>query len=90
MQLYELTEHFLNNITDESPDLHLQIPIPDSGAKYINSAAVDLLTDAIQSLIAEVVATLIDAGSERDAVLENEELRAAIAKELNSWTEKEG
>jgi hypothetical protein len=90
MQLSELTEHFLNNITDQSPDLQLQLPIPDSGAKFINSAAVGLLTDEIQGFIAEIVATLIDAGSEREAVLENEELRTAITKELNSWTEKEG
>lgn len=90
MQLYQITEHFLNSITDDSPDLRLQLSIPDSGAKFINSAAVDTIADAIQSLIAEVVTTLIDAGSEREAVLENEELRSAITKELKGWTELEG
>lgn len=47
---------------------------------------VDKLTDALMEFVAEVVVGIIDAGSERDAVLENEALRKEIRKELYGWS----
>lgn len=88
MQLYEITKNFLDYLETQT-ELPLDLPIPDSGARFINSAAVDTIANELMMLVADVVASLIDAGSEREAVLENEELRAAITKELNGWTEKE-
>jgi hypothetical protein len=47
---------------------------------------VNQLTDAIQDLVANIVSSILDAGSERDAVNESDDLHAAIWAELHSWT----
>ena len=52
--------------------------------------AIDLqrlseLTDLVQDLIANIVAQIIDAGSERDSVNESEQLREALLTELSGW-----
>src|SRR5687767_8476291 len=47
---------------------------------------VTQLTDLLMRLVAEVVVQIIDAGSERDAVNENEELRGALRAELYGWS----
>lgn len=52
----------------------------------VNPDQIDELTDLIQSFIADVIASILDAGAERDAVNESEELRTAISNELNGWT----
>jgi hypothetical protein len=58
----------------------------------IDANKVDDLTDSILDLIANIVASILDAGSERDAVNENDALREIIADELRGWshTEPEG
>lgn len=97
MQLYEVANAFLDAMEETYPDLTLQLKMEETVTgrnasavgKCINSAAVETLAEELQFLIANVVATLIDAGSERDAVMENQELTDAITKELNGWTEKE-
>lgn len=61
-----------------------------SGQRYIKAKAVPPLAEALQAVVAEVVASLINAGSERDAVMENEELRAELANELWAWGGPEG
>lgn len=61
------------------------LPIPDSGVRSINPNKVNYLADSVMTIVAELVASLIDAGSEREAVLENDELRDAITFELRSW-----
>lgn len=63
------------------------LPLPEFG-RYINPSSIPGLTDSIMVLIAEVVATLIDAGSEREAVMESAELHDAIVDELNGWTNR--
>ena len=57
-----------------------------NGALLIPHQKLDQVTEMIQEVIAEVVVTWIDAGSERDAVMENEKLRAAIREELLGWS----
>jgi len=57
-----------------------------NGGRYIHSGWLEEITNTLQAVIAEVVATIIDAGSERDAVMENEELHKAILNELYGWT----
>ena len=51
----------------------------------INPDQIDELTDAIQDFIANVISSILDAGSERDAVNESDDLRDAIANELKGW-----
>lgn len=60
--------------------------MPDSGLRLINQHAVDHLTEHTMRFVAELVAALINAGSEREAVLENDQLRAAIRSELHAWS----
>jgi len=64
-------------------------PMPgleDSGLYLINQDLLNQLTDVVMLDIANLVADLIGAGSERDAVLENETLRSAIYDELKGWS----
>lgn len=56
------------------------------GIRTIDPNATELISLCILDTIANVISTLIDAGSERDAVNENEELLIAINEELNGWT----
>lgn len=73
--------------TIDLPDLDgYTAAIPDTGIYAIISDKVDELTDMTMTLIADLIATLIDAGSEREAVLENDTLRDAIAAELKGWS----
>lgn len=52
----------------------------------VDPAKIEELAELILATIAEVIATVLDAGSERDAVNENEALLDAIAEELRGWT----
>lgn len=52
----------------------------------IDPDKIQALAEDLLDLIANVVSTIIDAGSERDAVNENENLLHAIKLELNGWT----
>lgn len=51
----------------------------------INPECMETLADGIQLFIAYIVASLIDAGSEREAVMESESLSSAILNELKGW-----
>lgn len=87
----DLTQLFLDHAQSQLPEGgKLQLPFDDgTGLNYVDLAAVDTLTDELMMLTANIVATLINAGSERDAVLENETLRSAIWNELSSWTKQD-
>lgn len=56
------------------------------GYKGVDSNRVPELRDALVDFIAHVISSIIDAGSERDAVNENVTLHNAIEEELNGWT----
>lgn len=56
----------------------------------IDSVRVDELAGLILDFVANVVANIIDAGSERDAVNENEALLTALREELQGWTSDAG
>lgn len=51
----------------------------------INREHLEELTDHLIMVIAEVIQAWIDAGSEREVTMENEELRKAIHNELEGW-----
>lgn len=53
----------------------------------LTPATVEQTANVLQDVCAEVVAYLIDAGSERDAVNESEDLHKALVKELTEWAE---
>jgi len=74
----ELAYVYVEWLPDEA-----QVPMPVGYA--INPDLMEKIADGIQEFISEVVATLIDAGSEREAVMENEKLSAVILNELKGW-----
>lgn len=52
----------------------------------IRKDAVEPLTTHLHLFIAHTIAALIDAGSEREAIMENEEIHSAISGEILDWT----
>jgi hypothetical protein len=67
-------------VFDNSTDTHVKM------GYAINEARVELIADTLQDFIANVIAGLVNAGSERDAVNESEDLHTAIVNELKEWT----
>jgi hypothetical protein len=58
------------------------------GARLIPADHLADITEMLVLAIAEAIQPWIDAGSERDAVMENEELHAVILEELKGWSNK--
>jgi hypothetical protein len=70
--------------------LALHFPPEDmEGMSVIPDAAVPYLCDAILMVVAEVIAVYIDAGSERESTMENEELWAALEGEFGGFAGKQ-
>jgi len=79
------TRDLAHQFVDLLPD-DVQLPDPDDGFGYlINPPRIELIGEEIQLFIAEVISTIINAGSERDAVMQSEHLRTAIIRELEDW-----
>lgn len=58
---------------------------PSSRGEEVGMHGVELAADCIMWYSAELIASLLDAGSEREAVMESQELRSAIEEELGGW-----
>lgn len=54
--------------------------------EVVDALKIDLLAEGFLAFIADAMAQLLDAGSERDAVLENETLLDELRKEISGWT----
>lgn len=77
-------------IVDALPD-NVRVPlVPDAVdgpyGNAINSEYVPVLADLLQLVMANVIASILDAGSEREAVIEDENLTEAILTQLKEWT----
>ena len=60
----------------------------DHGGRYrtpVPEMQRELLITAIQTEVADMMASAIDAGSERDAVMEDEVLHAALRELVEGW-----
>lgn len=55
--------------------------------RMIPYEAVEEVAEAMQLEIANAIQLWIDAGSERDATMENEQLREALIAELFGWSD---
>lgn len=83
---YKTAETFLDSLPDEL-EAHVR-PSSDplwGQAPTFDKTAIDYLTVELQAVIASVIASLIDAGSERDAINEDEQLAHAIETTLRDW-----
>lgn len=78
-------EHNASNIIFDAIASRVRVPILGTGLYSIHPDAVEPIADMLQATIANVIASLLDAGSERDAVMENEELSAALCNEIRGW-----
>lgn len=67
----EILEHHIHAVGEPPP--------------LFDPKAVEVITDGIMEFIAEIVAYCLDAGAERDAVMENDTMREAIETELKGW-----
>lgn len=85
LRIDELAQEFLNTMEMQGIGA-MRDPEYDGPCELINIETVEPLARGIQDLIANIISTLIDAGSERDAVNENEELFTTIRAELTGWT----
>lgn len=47
---------------------------------------IDAVTDECLEAVARIISSHIDAGSERDAIMESESLRNAIRTEVTEWS----
>jgi hypothetical protein len=64
---------------------HIYPPEDMDGMMVIPDHAVPILCDAIMIVVAEVIQCYIDAGSERESTMENEELFAALEGEFGGY-----
>jgi len=79
----ELAHTFIDSLTKDPT-----IPVaPNVGGRLINKEYLEELTIELQDFLAEVISILIDAGSERDAVNEAEDLHKVIFEELEGWSD---
>lgn len=54
---------------------------------HLSQEEADDLVQALQMEVANMIASALDAGSERDAVNEDEDLTEALERLVNSWWE---
>jgi len=82
-KLRPVVDTLCHEIRAEFPQSHRE------GYPCIPYGSADALTTLILAIIAELVVEYIDAGSEREATMENERLYNAIRDELVGWSENE-
>src|SRR5690349_23585700 len=69
-------------ITENIEEKEVRSAEADPPPYLIRKEAVEPLTEMMMEITANVIATILDAGSERDAVMENEELFNALRSEF--------
>jgi hypothetical protein len=85
--MYEIAEAIVQGLPQEILDHHICSisELPDGEDRCIDNAAVEALADHLQEVIAYVIAGILDAGSERDSVMEDEQLALALRTTLKDW-----
>lgn len=93
MNMPDLAAEFISSLDEQQPHdgtAWFRDPDYDGPCELLDVNKVDILAAGLLDFIANVVANIIDAGSERDAVNENEGLLLKIAEELRDWTREGG
>lgn len=88
---HEVAEELLVRLERAAEEQGFTLQIKGTGkageewVRSINPEAIPMIADTVLSLFADMIAAIIDAGSERDAVNENETLLNELTKELTGW-----
>jgi hypothetical protein len=87
MTTYELAEAFVQSLPQEILEHHIRSSDDPSWGqeRTFTDQAVDCIADEFQAIIASAIAMMIDAGSERDAIMEDEQLALALRTTLKGW-----
>lgn len=83
MENTELADEF---IKQHDPETWFRDPSYDGPCELIDAAKIDLLATELLDFVANVIAAIIDAGSEREAVNESTLVYDALRKEIKDWT----
>lgn len=87
MDIQRLAWAFIEELPQETLDHHI---VASSDEKWgqdrtFDDMAVEVIATELQAFIASVIASLIDAGSEREAIMEDEMLSAELTRLLKDW-----
>lgn len=82
-----LSWHFAESLPQEILEHHIiSSDDPSWGQQCtFDEKAIECIADELQDFIASVIAYLIDAGSERDAINEDEQLAKVLRDTLKGW-----
>lgn len=81
-----LSWQFCQNLPYDTWDHVIQSGDPRWGQQCtFDEKAIECIADELQDFIASVIAYLIDAGSERDAINEDEQLAKVLRDTLKGW-----
>lgn len=82
-----IAEAFIQGLPQEVLEHHIRDSSdPQWGQeRTFDDMAVECIATELQAVIASVIASLINAGSERDAINEDEELYKALVRVLKEW-----
>jgi len=84
---HKLTELFIQGLPQEILDHHIvssDNPSWGQGPTF-DEKAIECIATELQAMIASIIASLIDAGSEADAINEDEDLFMALVTTLKDW-----
>lgn len=85
MDMHQLSYEFIQQLPQEILEHHIDNEGPYEDRSTFDERAVETIADELQAFIASVIASLIDAGSERDAIMEDDKLSGALVRVLQEW-----
>lgn len=87
MDMHQLSYEFIQQLPQEILEHHIVHSDEDNWGQgpTFDEKAVETIANELQAFIASVIASLIDAGSERDAIMEDDKLSGALVRVLQEW-----
>jgi hypothetical protein len=87
MDIHKLSHEFIQQLPQEILEHHI---VDSSSEEWgqgptFDDKAIEVIANELQAFIASVIASLIDAGSERDAIMEDDKLSGALVRVLQEW-----
>lgn len=82
--MFDIVSQFLELLPEDLED-HIDHKGPYENRSTFSDEGAEIIATELQTFIASLIASLIDAGSERDAIMEDEQLHAALITTLKGW-----